>query len=206
VSDLDRELPVFNVRTLSEHVDTNLVFRRVPAQMFMVLGPLLLALAAVGIYAVVAYTVSLRTAEIGVRVALGATPGQVVSRIVREGLRAIGVGAGAGWLVAVVAARHIVPADAADPLFLVAVPVVLLGVASMACWLPARRAARVDPMAALRDVRTPGTGSSLPRARPRSSAAGHAAAHRVAIDAARVAHGAHAERDLGASQSRVGER
>ena len=85
--ELDADLPVFNVRTLNDHVETNLIFRRIPARMFAVLGPLLLLLAAIGIYAVVAYTVSLRTAEIGVRLALGATPPRVVAQFVGDSLR-----------------------------------------------------------------------------------------------------------------------
>lgn len=150
VRDLDSGLPLYNVRTLTDHIETNLIFRRIPARMFAVLGPLLLALAAIGIYAVVSYTVSHRTTEIGVRLALGATARRVVAQFVGQSLVVIGLGALAGWLLAVVIALDVVPGGSIDlPIFL-GVPATLLLVATLACWLPARRASKVDPIVALR--------------------------------------------------------
>jgi predicted permease len=150
VRELDPELPVFNVRTLTAHVDTNLVFRRVPARMFAVLGPLLVVLAAIGIYAVVAYTVSLRTTEIAVRLALGATAPRLIAQFVGENLGVIGLGAVLGWLVAFVVALDVAAGRSIDVPVFAGVPALLLLVATVACWLPARRAIRLDPVAALR--------------------------------------------------------
>lgn len=148
--EVDPELAVFNVRTLEQHVDTNLIFRKVPAQMFSVLGPLLLLLAAIGIYAVVNYAVSLRTREIGVRIALGASSTRVVLGFVREHLRVALTGAAAGWLLALMLATHLGPRRVDVPVFAL-VPLLLLSVAAVASWIPARRAAQVDPAVALRD-------------------------------------------------------
>jgi predicted permease len=149
VHDLDPALPLYDIRTLNEHVEKNLFLRRIPARMFVVLGPLLLLLAAVGIYAVVAYAVSLRTTEIGVRLALGATAGRVVSQIVGETLRVVAAGAIAGWLIALLAKLHLVRGPFSLLVF-VGVPIVLMLVAALACWIPARRAASMDVMVALR--------------------------------------------------------
>ena len=137
------------MRTLNEHVEKNLFLRRIPARMFVVLGPALLMLAAIGIYAVVAYSVSQRTTEIGVQLALGATARRVVSQIVGESLRIVSVGAMVGWALAVMINLHLVR----GPLYLSVfggVPLLLVCVATLACWLPARRATRVDPIVALR--------------------------------------------------------
>jgi len=150
VRDLDPRLPIYDVRTLVEHVEKNLFLRRIPARMFVVLGPLLLALAAIGIYAVVAYGVAQRTTEIGVRLALGAPPRRVVIQIIRETLRVILAGAAAGWLIVYMVQIHIAPGRPVDAIVFAGVPIVLLLVAAAACWLPARRAAGVDPMVALR--------------------------------------------------------
>jgi predicted permease len=150
VRELDPTLPVYDVRTLVEHVDKNLFLRKIPARMFVVLGPLLLVLAAIGIYAVVAYTVSHRTAEIGVRIALGATASRVVRQIVRETLRVVGIGATVGAAFAFLVAIHVMRGAPINLVIFLGVPAVLMLVAAGASWLPARRAARVDPVVALR--------------------------------------------------------
>ncbi len=148
--ELDPTLPLYNVRTMSEHVETNLFLRRIPAKMFLVLGPLLLVLAAIGIYAVVAYSVAHRTTEIGVRLALGATPRRVVWQVVRESLTVIAAGAAVGWAAVYMVNIHINRGAPFDRGSFVGVPLLLLAVAAIACWIPARRAATVDPVIALR--------------------------------------------------------
>jgi predicted permease len=150
VRDIDPELPIYDVRTLSEHVEKNLFFRRIPARMFVVLGPLLLILAAIGIFAVVAYAVSHRTTEIGIRLALGATPRRVVAQIVADAMSVIVMGAAAGLAIGYVLAITFVGRGAVSMAVWGGVPVLLLCVAAVACWLPARRATLVEPVIALR--------------------------------------------------------
>ncbi len=150
VREIDPTLPVYDVRTLDEHVEKNLFFRRIPARLFAVLGPLLLMLAAIGIYAVVAYTVAHRTTEIGIRLALGGTARRIQAGIVGDSLRVIGTGALTGWLIAFVVYIHVARSGSIDIPVLAGVPSVLLLVAAVASWIPARRATRADPMLALR--------------------------------------------------------
>ncbi len=147
---LDPMLPLYDVRTFSQHIERNLYLRRIPARMFAVLGPLLLGLAAIGIYAVVSYAVARRTKEIGVRLTFGATSGRVVLQIIRENLGAITWGTAIGWLLALVISLHAFPNGPLSFSVFVGVPALLLSVAALACWIPARRASRIDPMAALR--------------------------------------------------------
>jgi len=148
--DLDPMLPLYDVRTFSQHIDRNLFLRRIPARMFVVLGPLLLGLAAIGIYAVVSYAVARRTREIGVRLAFGATSARVVLQIIRENLGVIVWGAAIGWLLALAISVHAITKGVVNLPVFIGVPAILLGVATLACWIPARRASRIDPMAALR--------------------------------------------------------
>jgi predicted permease len=148
--DLDPMLALYDVRTFSQHVERNLYLRRIPARMFAVLGPLLLGLAAIGIYAVVSYAVARRTREIGVRLAFGATSGRVVLQIIRENLGAITWGGAIGWILALVVSVHAISKSPVSLPVFIGVPAILLGVATLACWIPARSASRIDPMAALR--------------------------------------------------------
>ena len=150
VREIDASLPVYNIRTMAEHVERNLFLRKIPARMFAVIAPLLLALVAIGIYAVVSYTVSQRTTEIGVRIALGATADRVVRQIVKEGLIVASCGLILALVIAVMVQLHLFSGGPGSWKVLVAVPAVLFVVAGISCWLPARRATTVDPVVALR--------------------------------------------------------
>ncbi len=147
---LEPGLPLFATRTLVEHVEMNLVFRRVPARLFVVLGPVLLVLAACGMYAVVAYAVARRQREIGVRLALGGPASRVAREIAGATLRAIVIGAVVGWLLVYGVYIHIAPGAPVSWLVFGGTPLVLLLVATVACWIPARRVSAIDPTVTLR--------------------------------------------------------
>jgi predicted permease len=150
VNGIDPLITVYNVRTLADHVEQNLIFERIPARMFGLVGPLLILVAAVGISAVVAHGVSERRREIGVRLALGATARVVTFDLVIETMQVVGFGAAAGWAVAYVLDRDVLRSASFDATRFVVVPALLLVVAAIACWVPARRAARANPVTALR--------------------------------------------------------
>jgi macrolide transport system ATP-binding/permease protein len=150
VREIDASLPVYNIRTMAEHIERNLFLRKIPARMFLVIAPLLLALVAIGIYAVISYTVSQRTIEIGVRIAMGATSNRVVKQIVKEGLIVASAGLFLAWVIAALVQLHLFTAGPGAWTVLMAVPALLFAVAGLACWLPARRATTVDPVVALR--------------------------------------------------------
>jgi putative ABC transport system permease protein len=113
-----------------------------------------LLMAVLGLYAVVSYAVNQRTHEIGVRMALGARQSDVLRLVVREGMRLTFVGAAIGLLVALAAgfglSRLLYGVDAVDPSVIIGVTTLLVGVSALACYLPARRATRVDPLVSLR--------------------------------------------------------
>ncbi|HEV7890009.1 MAG TPA: ABC transporter permease [Pyrinomonadaceae bacterium] len=151
---LDPNLPVAEVRTLAEQFDLSLLPARVAAYTLGGFGLLALALAAIGIYGVVSYSVAQRTREIGVRVALGARARDVMRLVIGEGLSVVGLGLALGLALAFVVARlfasFLYGVGAADPLTFVGVPALLGSIALAAGYLPARRATKVDPMVALR--------------------------------------------------------
>jgi putative ABC transport system permease protein len=150
----DPGLPLYGLRTLEEIVAERSAGRRLAAQLIAVFASLALALAAVGIYGVMSYAVAQRTQEIGIRMALGAEREHVLRMVLRNGtvlaLAGIAIGLAAAFALARLIAALLFETSTADPPTFSAVPVLLLAVALLASYLPARRAARVDPMAALR--------------------------------------------------------
>jgi ABC-type antimicrobial peptide transport system permease subunit len=152
----DGRLPVLALKTLRDHLDgsVDLWIVRTGARMFALFGIVALLVAAVGLYGVRAYTVSRRTREIGIRIAVGASTRDALLMILREGLVVTAVATGIGLSLSLALARLLqgllYQASAIDPLVLLAAPTLLAAVSLLACYIPARRAARIEPMAALR--------------------------------------------------------
>jgi ABC-type antimicrobial peptide transport system permease subunit len=119
-----------------------------------IFGSIGLVLVTIGVYSLLAYTTTRRTHEIGIRMALGAKSSDVLLMVIRTGLILVGIGVALGLIVSLALGRVIATqlwgVSAYDPWTLVSVPAVLLLISLLACWLPARRAARVDPLVALR--------------------------------------------------------
>src|SRR3954471_8362846 len=153
VQALDRDQPIYNVRTMDDVVMNSLGTRRVSMELFAVFGIAALLLAAIGIYGVMAYTVTQRTQEIGIRMALGAQRSDVLGLVVRQGmtLAAIGVVAGLAGAFSLtrVMASLLFNVRPDDPTTYLAISFLLIIVAFLACYLPARRAAKLDPVIAL---------------------------------------------------------
>ena len=154
VAALDPTLPVANLRTLDNHLGIALMPARLAGGSLAVFGLLGLLLASVGIYGVTSYSVSQRTREIGIRMAIGAARGEVVGLVMRQGLTMVGLGAGIGLALAFGAAQLIrgllYGGNALDPVTFIGVPAILAAIAALAIWIPARRAAGVDPVMAIR--------------------------------------------------------
>jgi predicted permease len=153
---VDARLPIIGLKTLADHLDSSVDIWtvRTGARMFAMLGGVALLLAVIGLYGVRAYSVARRTREIGIRMALGASAPDTLRLVLREGLMLTGIGLGAGLLLALVVGRLLASllfeVSGADPLVFGTAGLLLTAVSLLACYFPARSAARVDPMVALR--------------------------------------------------------
>ena len=154
VRQIDPELAVANVRTVHELVEENVAGDKFRTTLLGVFAALALVLAAVGIYGVMTYAVSRRSREIGIRLALGARVGEIYRLVLREGLGVAAIGIGIGLLVSAMLTRAVskllFEVSATDGATFIAVSLLLLAIAALACVVPARRAARVDPSVTMR--------------------------------------------------------
>jgi putative ABC transport system permease protein len=151
---VDPDLPLAKIATLSTIVDDSMTLPRFAMLVLGSFAGVALLLASVGLYGVISYFVGQRTREIGVRVALGARPRDVFGMVLGQGARLAAIGIALGLLAALAATRMMVSflyrVQPIDPLTFAALPFVLLFIALLACYVPARRAMRVDPLVALR--------------------------------------------------------
>ena len=151
---VDPDVPLDDAAPMAQRLYASTADPRVLTELLAAFGALALALAAVGIFGMLSYSISTRRREIGVRMALGARKGRVVGMLMGQGMRHAAIGAAAGLVVALVGTRALAATlyevSATDPWTLAAVTTLLLAVAAAACWLAARRAARIDPMEAMR--------------------------------------------------------
>jgi predicted permease len=154
VSELDRSASLFNVRTIEEEIDRSLLRERLVATITALFGALALALAAIGLYGVLSYGVTRRTRELGIRMAIGATRESIVWLILREAGWVLGLGMalglGAAWVLGGMVHSLLFGIGPTDLVSVAAALAVLTAAGTLAAWIPARRAARVDPMRALR--------------------------------------------------------
>jgi putative ABC transport system permease protein len=151
---VDNNVAMANVRTMDEIVSTSVAQPRLEAILLGAFGGLALLLASVGIYGVLAYSVSQRTSEIGIRMALGASRASVLTMVLGQGLRMTAIGLAIGLALALGVTRVmsgiLFGISPTDPATFTAILLLLGTIALLACYLPARRATRVDPMVALR--------------------------------------------------------
>jgi ABC-type antimicrobial peptide transport system permease subunit len=151
---LDKDLPLYGVRTFTELTAQVMLQERIIATLSSFFGLLALLLASIGLYGVMAYEVARRTREIGIRLALGAQTGDVLKLVIRQGMALVAVGLIIGLAGALTLTRFIAGqlygVGATDPATFAVISLLLTAVALLACYLPARRAMKVDPMAALR--------------------------------------------------------
>ena len=154
VQQIDKNLAFTNAQTVQQILGQGLWAARMGAALLGLFGALALILASIGIYGVLSYSVAQRTSEIGLRMALGAQPRQVLGLVLKQGMLLAMIGAAVGIVVALpvacMAAGLLYGVSATDPLTYLGITVLLMAVALLACYLPARRATRIDPLIALR--------------------------------------------------------
>ncbi|MBK5257892.1 MAG: ABC transporter permease, partial [Vicinamibacteria bacterium] len=155
LAEVDANIPLTNPNSYETLVLQNTAVRRMIMALLVAFASVALILSMFGVYSVMAYAVGQRTSEIGVRMAMGALPEQVRGMIVTQGLRLTAVGVGVGVLGALFVTRMmqsmLFETPAADPIIYASITALLIAIAALACWIPARRAAGVDPLVALRD-------------------------------------------------------
>ena len=155
VQSVDPDLPIFNIRTIEDQLATSLATQRLSVILISLFSVLALVLAAVGLYGVLAYSISQRTREFGIRMALGAQSQNILGSVLRQGLTIVGIGLGLGIACSLVLTRLIrsmlYGVSGTDPIALLTAVVVLGLAAFLACLLPALRALRIDPITALRE-------------------------------------------------------
>ena len=156
VQSIDPEQPIADVRTMDQWVSQSLETRRTPMVLLALFGAVALVLSAIGIYGVLAFGVAQRVREFGIRQALGADRGNILSLVLRQGLLTASIGIVIGLVSSALLTRYLKTllfgVGSHDLTVFIAVPVLLLAVAAAACYVPARRATTIDPMTALRDI------------------------------------------------------
>jgi predicted permease len=154
IHELDSDLPLYNVRTMTQRVDESLARRRFSMLLLALFACLAFVLATIGVYGVMAYLVSQGTREIGIRMALGATPRGILSLILRKGMilaiSGVAIGLGGAFVLTRLMRSLLFGVDATDPLTFVAISLLLTLVAFLASYIPAHRASRIDPVVSLR--------------------------------------------------------
>jgi putative ABC transport system permease protein len=154
VAGIDKDQPIFGISTMNQLIVDSVSTRRITLILLALFSTLALVLAAIGIYGVISYSVAQRTHEIGIRMALGAQKTDVLRMIMAQGAKIAGAGVAIGIAASFgltrLLAKLLFSVSAADPLTFAAVAILLIVVAMLACYIPARRTLRVDPMIALR--------------------------------------------------------
>jgi len=154
IAAIDPDLPLYNIKPMDRLITESIIGIAYVAAMTAVLGGIALVLASVGVFGIMSYSVSERAHEIGIRLSLGAQTKDILRMILRSGMTLTALGLAIGLPIAFVLARTLASllfgVEAADPFSFIGLPLILAAVAALACYLPARRAARLDPLKALR--------------------------------------------------------